>query len=189
MGKFTWGNKAKHCWEETFPPRIWIFAEGEGDGIKSRIPFNFCFCFTKTKLLRSYFFIYIYIYNVPKRTERFHDSQTVIQDHAGGLYRPWYSLDFFLCKMGGERYTCCKALSGQPGCRTLRSCCKKVSVMTSRAQSKPEQSLSMILNFKNLWLRFRFSKGKKLRKISHLIWQLLCKRQMLWWIVLNLDVY
>ena len=64
----------------------------------------------------------------PKRTERFHDSQTVIQEHAGGLYRPWYSLDFFLCKMGGERYTCCKALSGQPGCRTLRSCCKKAFV-------------------------------------------------------------
>ena len=40
----------------------------------------------------------------PKRTERYHDSTTVIREHPGGLYRPWYSLDFFICKMGGERY-------------------------------------------------------------------------------------
>ena len=39
----------------------------------------------------------------PKRTERYHDSATVIREHPGGLYRPWYSLDFFICKMGGER--------------------------------------------------------------------------------------
>ena len=39
----------------------------------------------------------------PKRTERYHDSTTVIREHPGGLYRPWYSLDFFICKMGGER--------------------------------------------------------------------------------------
>lgn len=64
----------------------------------------------------------------PKKSERYHDSSTVIQEHAGGLYRPWYSLDFFLCKMGGERYICCGALGGQPGCRAIRSCCKKVFV-------------------------------------------------------------
>ena len=40
----------------------------------------------------------------PKRTEKYHDSTTVIREHPGGLYRPWYSLDFFICKMGGERY-------------------------------------------------------------------------------------
>ena len=40
----------------------------------------------------------------PKRTERYHDSTTVIREHPGGLYRPWYSLDFFICKMGGERW-------------------------------------------------------------------------------------
>ena len=61
-GKFTWGNKAKHCWvmstnffvfksllarlsnvlplhlKQTFPPIIWIFIEGEGDEIESRLP-------------------------------------------------------------------------------------------------------------------------------------------------------
>ena len=26
--------------KETFPPIIWIFAEGEGDGIESRLPFR-----------------------------------------------------------------------------------------------------------------------------------------------------
>ena len=26
--------------KQTFPPKIWIFAEGEGDGIKSRLPFK-----------------------------------------------------------------------------------------------------------------------------------------------------
>ena len=58
--KFTWGNKAKHCWvmstivfkslltmpsnglplllKHTFPPIIWIFTEG--DGIESRLPFK-----------------------------------------------------------------------------------------------------------------------------------------------------
>ena len=63
VGKFIWGNKAKHCWvmptnfwkqkvhgqcqamiplhlKQTFPPVIWIFTEGEGDGIKSRLPFK-----------------------------------------------------------------------------------------------------------------------------------------------------
>lgn len=81
----------------------------------------------------------------PKRTEKYHDSTTVIREHPGGLYRPWYSLDFFICKMGGERYffhskinsiwniqcfryLCCGSLGGQPGCRSIRSCCKKVFV-------------------------------------------------------------
>ena len=41
------------------------------------------------------------------------------------LYRPCHSLDFFMCKMGGESYICSGALSGQPGCWTIRSCCKK----------------------------------------------------------------
>ena len=53
-GKFTWGNKAKHCWKkstnfwkqkfvdnanlkQTFMPIIWIFTEGEGDEIESRL--------------------------------------------------------------------------------------------------------------------------------------------------------
>jgi hypothetical protein len=27
--------------------------------------------------------------------------------------------------MGGERYVCCQALNGQPGCMVIRSCCKK----------------------------------------------------------------
>ena len=26
--------------KQTFPPMIWIFAEGEGDGIESRLPFQ-----------------------------------------------------------------------------------------------------------------------------------------------------
>lgn len=30
--------------------------------------------------------------------------------------------------MGGERYICCGALSGQPGCQSIRSCCKKIFV-------------------------------------------------------------
>ena len=56
----------------------------------------------------------------PKRPERYHDSLTVLQEHPGGLYRPWYSFDMLICKMGGERYICCGSLSGQPGCRKLR---------------------------------------------------------------------
>ena len=56
----------------------------------------------------------------PKRSERYHDSSTVLQQHHGGLYRPWYSMDFFLCKIGGERFICCGALSGQPGCQSMR---------------------------------------------------------------------
>ena len=63
-GKFTWGNKAKHCWvmstnllfskvcwqhpavfclytsSKFFPPIIWIFTEGEGDRIEFRLPFK-----------------------------------------------------------------------------------------------------------------------------------------------------
>jgi len=62
-GKFTWGNKVKHCrlmltnfffkslltmssnvlplnLKQTFPPIIWIFTEGEGDEIKSSLPFK-----------------------------------------------------------------------------------------------------------------------------------------------------
>ena len=59
--KFTWGNKAKHCWVmstnflfskvcwqcpamfnlyTSSTPMIWIFTEDEGDGIKSRLPFK-----------------------------------------------------------------------------------------------------------------------------------------------------
>ena len=62
--KFTWGNKAKHCWvmstnflktkslltipsnvlpihfKQTFPPIIWIFTKDEGDAIESRLPFK-----------------------------------------------------------------------------------------------------------------------------------------------------
>ena len=44
---------------------------------------------------------------------------------AGALYRPWYSCDVLCCNMGGERYTCCGALNGQPGCAVIRSCCRK----------------------------------------------------------------
>ena len=74
-GKFTWGNKAKHCWvmsknflfskgllatpsnvlslhlKQTFPPIIWIFTEG--DGIKSRLPFKIFSTLTTRKHLTS----------------------------------------------------------------------------------------------------------------------------------------
>jgi hypothetical protein len=28
----------------------------------------------------------------PKQTERFHDSNAILKEHPGGLYRPWYTL-------------------------------------------------------------------------------------------------
>ena len=64
----------------------------------------------------------------PKGLEKYHDSSTVILEHPKGLYRPWYSLDLMICKFGGERHLCCYALSGQPGCRNIRSCCKRIYV-------------------------------------------------------------
>ena len=56
--------------------------------------------------------------------ERHHDSSTVIREHPKGIYRPWYTLNLWICKIGGERHLCCQALDGQPGCSVIRSCCK-----------------------------------------------------------------
>ena len=56
--------------------------------------------------------------------ERYHDSSTVIREHPKGIYRPWYTLNLVICKLGGERHLCCQALDGQPGCSVIRSCCK-----------------------------------------------------------------
>ena len=56
--------------------------------------------------------------------ERHHDSSTVIREHPKGLYRPWYTFNLVICKLGGERHLCCQALDGQPGCSVIRSCCK-----------------------------------------------------------------
>ena len=54
-GKFTCGNKAKHCCQQTpsnvlplhlkqnFLPIIWIFTEGEGVGMESMIPYKIFF--------------------------------------------------------------------------------------------------------------------------------------------------
>ena len=59
--------------------------------------------------------------------ERHHDSSTVIREHPKGLYRPWYTLNCVICKLGGERHLCCQGLDGQPGCTVIRSCCKVLS--------------------------------------------------------------
>jgi len=61
----------------------------------------------------------------PRPLEKFHDSSTVLREHPKGLYRPWYSLDLFICKIGGERHLCCGALANQVGCQLIRSCCKR----------------------------------------------------------------
>ena len=73
-GKFTWGDKAKHCWvlstnflfskvllitpgnvlplhlKQTFPPIIWNFTEGEGGGMESRLSFEIFFTLLGTNL-------------------------------------------------------------------------------------------------------------------------------------------
>ena len=87
----------------------------------------------------------------PGKIERHHDSSTLVREHSGtkkrvtgqsydhltklnldvgGLYRPWYSCNFIFCNMGGERYTCCGALNGQPGCIVIRNSCQTIDVLT-----------------------------------------------------------
>jgi len=58
----------------------------------------------------------------PGGVELYHMASDQIGVHPGQLSSPWYQI---ACMSGGERWTCCKKITGAQGCRQVWTCCRK----------------------------------------------------------------